>query len=119
KKMFEWRWGITGLGQAMAQLRDECLSNNKGHLLGKLECLLSGEKGEAPYAQLAAELNMGEGAIKMAVLRLRRRYGELICAEIAQTVTTPEEAEEELRFLFSVLRDGRRPQESAGRRLQW
>jgi hypothetical protein len=44
---------------------------------------LSGEKGEASYAQIAAELNTGEGAIKMAVLRLRRRYGELIRAEIA------------------------------------
>ena len=66
-----------------------------------MECLLSGEKGEASYAQVAAELNMSEGAIKMAVLRLRRRYGELIRAEIAQTVTTPEEADEELRFLFA------------------
>ena len=89
----------------MAALRDECLSNNKGDLLSKVECLLSGEKGEASYAQVAAELNMSEGAIKMGVLRLRRRYGELIRAEIAHTVTTPEEAEEELRFLFSVLRD--------------
>ena len=54
---------------------------------------------------MAAELKMGEGAIKMAVLRLRRRYGELIRAEIAQTVTTPQEADEELEFLFSVLRE--------------
>ena len=105
KKMFDWRWAVTVLDQAMAQLRHECMSNNKGDLLSKVECLLSGEKGEASYAQVAAELNMGEGAIKMAVLRLRRRYGELIRAEIAQTVTTPEEADEELQFLFSVLRD--------------
>jgi DNA-directed RNA polymerase specialized sigma24 family protein len=104
KKMFDWRWAMTVLDQAMVQLRDECLSNNKGDLLGKVEGLLSGEKGETSYAELAAELKMGEGAIKMAVLRLRRRYGELIRSEIAQTVTTPEEADEELRFLFSVLR---------------
>jgi RNA polymerase sigma-70 factor (ECF subfamily) len=105
KKMFDQRWAITVLDQAMAQLRHECISNNKGDLLSKVECLLSGEKGEASYAQIAAELNMGEGAIKMAVLRLRRRYGELIRAEIAQTVTTPEDAEEELQFLFRTLRD--------------
>jgi len=105
KKMFDQRWAMTVLDQAIAQLRDECVSNNKAELLSKVECLLAGEKGEAPYAQVAAELNMGEGAIKMAVLRLRRRYGELIRAEIARTVTTPEEAEEELQFLFSVLRD--------------
>jgi RNA polymerase sigma-70 factor (ECF subfamily) len=105
KKMFDWRWAVTVLDQAMARLRDECGFNNKGDLLSKVECLLSGEKGEASYAQVAAELNMSEGAIKMAVLRLRRRYGELIRAEIAQTVTTSEEADEELSFLFSVLRD--------------
>jgi RNA polymerase sigma-70 factor (ECF subfamily) len=104
KKMFDWRWAVTVLDQAMVRLRDECMSNNKGDLLGRVQCLLSGEKGEASYAQVAAELNMGEGAIKMAVLRLRRRYGELIRAEIAQTVTTPEDADEELQFLFSVLR---------------
>src|SRR5262245_43210898 len=105
KKMFDRNWAITVLDQAMAQLRDECLSNKKGDLLNKVECLLSGEKGEASYAEVAAELNMTEGAIKMAVLRLRRRYGELIRAEIGQTVTTPEDAQEELQFLFRTLRD--------------
>ena len=105
KKLFDQRWAMTVLDQAMAQLRDECLANNKGDLLSKVECLLSGEKGEASYGQVAAALNMSEGAIKMAVLRLRRRYGELIRAEIAHTVTTPEDAEEELQFLFRTLRD--------------
>jgi len=105
KKMFDQRWAMTVLDQAMARLRDECMSNHKADLLSKLEGLLSGEKGEASYAQVAAYLNMSEGAIKMAVLRLRRRYGELIRAEIAQTVTSPKDAEEELQFLFSALRD--------------
>jgi RNA polymerase sigma-70 factor (ECF subfamily) len=105
KRIYDWRWAITGLDRAMAQLREECMADNKAEILGKVEGLLSGEKGESTYAQMAAELNLGEGAFKMAVLRLRRRYGELIRAEIAQTVTTPEEAEEELQFLFSVLRD--------------
>jgi len=104
KKIFDYRWAVTALDQAMAQLRDECIANNKGDLLEKVECLLSGEKGEASYAKIAADLKMGEGAFKMAVFRLRRRYGELIRAEIAQTVNTSEEAEEELQFLFSVLR---------------
>src|SRR4029453_12063150 len=99
RKMFDQRWAMTVLDQAMAQLRDECMSNNKGDLLSKLEGLLSGEKGEASYTHVAADLNMSEGAIKMAVLRLRRRYGELIRAEIAQTVTSPKDADDELRFL--------------------
>jgi RNA polymerase sigma-70 factor (ECF subfamily) len=105
KKMFDRRWAMAVLDQAMTRLRTECVANDKGDLLGKVEGELSGEKGEASYAQIAAELHMGEGAFKMAVLRLRRRYGELIRAEIAQTVSSPEEAEEELRYLFSVLRD--------------
>jgi len=105
KKIFDWRWAMTTLDQAMAHLRDECELSNKGELFNKVEGLLSGENGEAPYAQIATELNMGEGAIKMAVLRFRRRYGELIRAEIAQTVSTPKEVDEELQFLFSVLRD--------------
>jgi hypothetical protein len=105
KKMFDQRWAITVLDQAMIRLREECSSNNKADLCSKLECFLSGERGEVSYAQVATELGMGEGAIKMAVLRLRRRYSELIRAEIAQTVTTPQEADEELQFLFTVLRD--------------
>jgi RNA polymerase sigma-70 factor (ECF subfamily) len=105
KKMFDRRWAITVLDQAMARLRHECMSNRKSDLFNKVECLLSGEKGEASYARIAADLNLSEAALKMAVLRLRRRYGELIRAEIAQTVATPEEAEEELHYLFAVLRD--------------
>jgi DNA-directed RNA polymerase specialized sigma24 family protein len=104
KKIFDWRWAMTVLDRAMARLREECRSNGKLELLGKVEGLLSGEKGESSYVQVGAELGLGEGAVKMAVLRLRRRYGELIREEIAETVTTPAEAEEEWQFLFSVLR---------------
>jgi RNA polymerase sigma-70 factor (ECF subfamily) len=81
------------------------VSDGKGDLFSKAECLLPGEKGETSYAQIAAELNMTEAAIKMAVHRFRRRYGELVRAEIAQTVAGPEEAEGELHYLFAVLRD--------------
>jgi DNA-binding transcriptional regulator PaaX len=70
-----------------------------------VEGLLCGEKGESPYAEVAASLGMSEGAIKVAVHRLRQRYGELVRAEIAQTVTTQEEAEEELRYLAALLRE--------------
>ena len=104
-KIFDRRWATTLLDQAIAQLRDECVSDGKGDLFRKVERLLPGEKGEACYAQVAAELSVSEAAIKMAVLRLRRRYGELVRAEIAQTVAGPEEAEEELQYLFAVLRD--------------
>ncbi len=104
-RIFDRRWATTLLNQAMNQLRKECAANRKAELFGKVESLLSGEMGDDSYANIAAALGTSEGAIKVAVHRLRRRYGELVRAEIAQTVTTPEEADEELRYLFAVLRD--------------
>ena len=105
EKIFDRRWATTLLNQAMARLREECLAKHKGDLFGKVESLLSGEKGDSSYTDVAEALQMSEGALKVAVHRLRQRYGELVRAEIAQTVTTPDEADEELRYLFAVLRD--------------
>jgi RNA polymerase sigma-70 factor (ECF subfamily) len=104
-KIFDRRWATTLLDQAMARLRQECVATGKGGLFARVESSLSGQKGEATYAEIAAVLKMSEGAIKVAVHRLRRRYGELVRDEIAQTVATPENADEELRYLFTVLRD--------------
>jgi len=105
EKIFDRRWATTLLGQAMARLREECLASQKRDLFEKAQNYLSGEKGEASYADLAASLDMSEGAIKVAVHRLRQRYGELVRAEIAQTVATPEEIDEELHHLYAVLRE--------------
>jgi RNA polymerase sigma-70 factor (ECF subfamily) len=103
-KIFDRRWATTLLDQAMSRLREECAAGGKGDLFEKAQNYLAGEKGEASYAEIAAALNMSEGAVKVAVHRLRQRYGELVRAEIAQTVAISEEADEELRYLFAVLR---------------
>jgi RNA polymerase sigma-70 factor (ECF subfamily) len=103
-KIFDRRWATTLLDQAMSRLRQECVATGKGDLFARVESSLSGQKGEASYAEIAAVLKMSEGAIKVAVHRLRRRYGELVRDEIAQTVATPENADEELNYLFTVLR---------------
>jgi len=105
EKIFDRRWATALLDQAMARLREECLASQKGNLFEKTQNYLSGEKGEASYADLAASLDMSEGAIKVAVHRLRQRYGELVRAEIAQTVASPKEVDEELHYLFAVLRE--------------
>lgn len=89
----------------MARLQEECSNDEKGLLFEQVKGHLSGEKGEASYADVAASLSMSEGAIKVAVHRLRQRYGELVRAEIAQTVATPEEADEELHYLSALLRE--------------
>jgi RNA polymerase sigma-70 factor (ECF subfamily) len=60
-------------------------------------------KGAVPLAQLATELGMTEGAVKIAAHRLRQRYREVLCEQVAQTVSTPEEVDDEIRYLFSTL----------------
>jgi RNA polymerase sigma-70 factor (ECF subfamily) len=104
EKIFDRRWATTLLDQAMSQLRRECMDSGKGELFAKVEGSLSGQPSDATYAEIAVALDKSEGAIKVAVHRLRQRYGELVRAELAQTVAAPEEADEELKYLFAVLR---------------
>ena len=103
-KIFDRRWATTLLEQAMNRLAEEYNNSPKNDFFEKTNGLLSGNPAETGYAELAAQLNTNEGALKVAVHRLRQRYGQRIREQISQTVATPEEAEEELRYLFSVLR---------------
>ena len=68
-----------------------------------LKPYFGGDKGTVPYRQIAAELGMTEGAVKVAVHRLRRRCRELLRAEIDLTVYGPEEVDDELRDLFKAV----------------
>ena len=94
---------MTLLEQAVARLRDEYLRAEKRELYECLKTCLTIESRSVPYAELAAQLKMSEGAIKVAVHRLRGRYRDVLREEIAQTVSSPEEVEEELRHLFAAL----------------
>ena len=105
EKIYDRRWATTLLEGAMTRLGEECRTNQKGDLFEKLKSLLSGERGEATYSEIAAALNLTESAIKVAVYRLRQRYGEMARDEISQTVTAPEEIDEELRYLVALLRE--------------
>lgn len=104
ERMFDRRWAEVLLSQARARLREECQAEGKGLLFERVEPLLSGDGAAGSYVEIGGSLGMSESAFKMAVHRLRRRYGELVRAEIAQTVSTLEAAKEELRYLFAVLR---------------
>jgi RNA polymerase sigma factor (sigma-70 family) len=103
EKKFLRQWALTVLEQAMNALEHECRENGKSALFSQTKELLSSERDGATYAEIARRLNMGEGATRMAVHRLRRRYGELLRNEIAQTVNGLEEVEEEMRFLLSAV----------------
>jgi RNA polymerase sigma-70 factor (ECF subfamily) len=103
EKIFEKRWAVTLLEQVLLLLRGEFVSNGKVEQFDRLKILLWGEKGSPPYAQVAAELGMSEGALKVAVHRLRQRYRELLRFEVAQTVASPGEVDDELRHLIAVM----------------
>ncbi len=88
--IYERRWALTLLDQVITRLREEFVAAGKGPLFERLKVFLTGERGPEPYARLAVELDLTEGALKVAIHRMRRRYRELLRAEIAQTVDTPE-----------------------------
>ena len=103
EKKFLRQWALTVLKQTMNGLENECEANGKGTLFREVKCLLSGERDGAAYAEIGQRLAMAEGAVRVAVHRLRRRYGELLRSEIAQTVDSPEKVDEEMRYLLTVL----------------
>jgi RNA polymerase sigma-70 factor (ECF subfamily) len=97
------QWALTVLKQAMNSLQSECEANGKALLFQETKNLLSGERDKAAYTHISQNLGMGEGAVRVAVHRLRQRYGELLRQEVAQTVASGEDVDEELRYLFQVL----------------
>ncbi len=103
EKVFERRWAITLLEQVYQRLAQEYREQDKAGLFEVLRGSLAGAGGTAPYAELARKLGMTEGAVKVAVHRLRHRYRELLRETIAETVFGPEEVEDELRYLLRTL----------------
>jgi RNA polymerase sigma-70 factor (ECF subfamily) len=103
--LYDRGWASVLMQRAMEALRAECEQSGKLRMFERLKVFLWGDKNALPYSVMAGELGMNEGALKVAMHRLKQRYGELLRGEIAQTVATPVEVEEELRYLASVIRD--------------
>jgi len=104
-KLFERRWALALLEQVLARLREEYTRDGKARVFNELKTTITGERRSVPYAEIGAHLDMSEGAVKVAVHRLRQHYRDVLREEIAHTVSCPEEVEEELRALFSALSD--------------
>jgi RNA polymerase sigma-70 factor (ECF subfamily) len=102
-QLFERRWALTVLDQALRRLSEEYVAAGKGILFEKLKDVQPGEHGRVSYAQLGTDLGMTEIAIKSAVHRLRRRHREILREEIAHTVTRPEEVDDEIRHLIALV----------------
>lgn len=103
EKLFERSWALTVLDRAMARLEAEAAASKKPPQFDRLKAYLTAGKDAVAYHQVAAELKMTEGAVKVAVHRLRRRYRELLRDEIAQTVASEDQIDEEIRQLFAAL----------------
>lgn len=102
ERLFDRQWALGVLDRAVSELRAEYAESGRAKLFDALkECLAGGS--DASYAELAEQLGITEGAVKVAVHRLRQRYKDRIRAAIADTVATPEEVDDELRDLFAAL----------------
>jgi RNA polymerase sigma factor (sigma-70 family) len=104
ERVFDRQWAMTLLERAMARLEAEMADGGKKDQFDALKIFLTGDTPKPAYASIGRELGMSDGAIKVAVHRLRRRFRDLVHDQIAQTVSTPEEIEDELRYLWSAVR---------------
>jgi DNA-directed RNA polymerase specialized sigma24 family protein len=104
ERQFLRQWALTVLKHAMNALEKECETNGKAQLFREANGLLSGEGDIGAYASLSQRLGMTEGAIRVAVHRLRKRYGEILRDQIADTVGDPGKVDEEMSCLLAVLR---------------
>jgi RNA polymerase sigma-70 factor (ECF subfamily) len=102
-QLYEQQWVHTLLARALAALREEYQSAGKSTLFEVLQPHLSGDREAGPGTDAASRLGLTEGATRAALLRMRRRMGELVRAEVAHTVSTPAEVDEEIAQLFATL----------------
>ena len=100
---FERRWALALIERTNQRLHDEYTAGDKRTLFEALKDGQFGARGDLTYAELGERLGLSEAAIKSAALRLRRRHAEIVREEIAQTVTSKDELEDEIRHLMAVL----------------
>jgi RNA polymerase sigma-70 factor (ECF subfamily) len=101
--LFERQWAIALLDRVLARLKDEHAEAGKLALFEALQPFLSVDRETANYADAARQLSRSESSIRVAAHRLRKRYRELLRDEIANTVASTEDVEDELRHLFTAL----------------
>ena len=101
-KAFDREWALALLAKVIERLQKECETDGKAKLFGQLKTFLIGGKGESAQSEAAKTLGMAEGALRVAIHRLRKRYRQLLRDEISQTLTDPAQVDEEMRALFGA-----------------
>jgi RNA polymerase sigma factor (sigma-70 family) len=102
ERIFERQWALSVLDRVVERLQDEFVQHGRSEDFERLKVFLLSRSG-APYAALAKEMNMSEGALKVAVHRLRKKYRELLRQQIADTVADQADVESELRYLAAAV----------------
>jgi RNA polymerase sigma factor (sigma-70 family) len=103
ERAFERQWATTLLARVLQKLEQEYIERDRGAVFSACRGSLVGAGVAGGYAQTAAALNMTEGAVKIAVHRMRQRYRELLKQEVADTVDSTQEIDEELRTLLAAV----------------
>ncbi len=105
ERLFERAWAVTLLARVREQLGEHFARAGKRERFEKLASYLPGGQERESYAEIAAKLGTTEGALRVELHRLRASYRQLLRTEIAHTVSTPAEIDEELRYLIQVMQD--------------
>jgi RNA polymerase sigma-70 factor (ECF subfamily) len=104
EQFYDQQWAIALLGQIMERLQGEFEAAGKANQFEELKGFVIGDHAGKTYAHAAARMNMTESAAKKAGSRMRQRYRDLLREEIAQTVSGPDEVNDEIRNLFASLK---------------
>lgn len=105
-KLYDRAWALTLLERVIARLRDENHTEGRAGQFEHLKSFLMVGSKDIPYAEAAVKLGISEGAVRVTVHRLRRRYRELLQQEIVQTLADPAQADDEMRSLMSAFSSG-------------
>ena len=102
EREFERRWALTLLDCILRKLRAEYVAGGRQELFDGIKGMITPRDLAGRYGQIAGDLGMSEGAVKVAVHRLRKRYRELLVYEVAQTVSSAEQIDDEIADLFDA-----------------
>jgi RNA polymerase sigma-70 factor (ECF subfamily) len=103
ENIYQRKWALTLLDSVVARLQSEFTQSGKERHFALLKGVLTGDRAFPNYTAVAAELGISEEAARQAAHRLRKRYRELLRAEVADTVADPNEVDEEIQSLFEAL----------------
>ena len=103
EKLFDRRWALTILETVICRVQEEMQERGREQLFQRLKVFLEGDGSGPSYDEIARDLSMTEGAIKVNVHRMRRRFRDLLRQEIGHTLDDPDEVDGELRHLLAAL----------------